>query len=192
MGLPLVTAAEYKAYIGITSTNQDAAIASVVPKVSELVKSFCRRSFIDYVDDAKTETFKGGENSFNLKETPLLAVSKVEYSDDYGLTYTTLTEFTDYVVDTETDQVSLVSVYYQDIKKVNAFKVTYTAGFPDGLPTDLKLAIFDLITYYLRHESALHTSKAVGANSVQIEYITNTQLPSHIRRILDLHCANYL
>ena len=192
MGLPLITAAEYKAYKGISSTTQDAAINALIPKVSELVKSFCRRTFLDYVDDPKVEIFKGGEAALNLKEPPLIAVSAVEYSDDYGLTYTTLTEFIDYVTDKETDQVNLVSVYYQGIKKVNAFRVTYTAGYVDGLPSDLKLAVMDLMHYYLHNETALHTSKNVGANSVQIEYVTNTSLPAHIRRVLDLYCANYL
>lgn len=192
MGIPLITAAEFKAYKGISSTNQDSIIASLIPKVSSLVKSFCRRSFLDYVDDVKVEVFKGGENSLNLKESPLLTVSSVEYSDDYGLTYTSLVEYTDYVVDTETDQINLISVYYQDIKKVNAFKVTYTAGYADGLPEDLKLAVMDLVNYYLHNETALHTNKNVGANSVQIEYVTNTSLPAHIRRVLDLYCVNYL
>lgn len=191
MGLPLITAAEYKAYKGITSTTQDTIIASLIPKVSELVKAFCRRTFVDYIDDAKVEVFRGGEVALNLKEPPLIAVSTVEYSNDYGLTYTPLVEFTDYVVDTETDQVNLVSVYYQKINKVNAFRVTYNAGYPDGLPPDLKLAIMDLVTYYLRNEVALHTNKNVGANSVQIEYVTNTMLPAHIRRVLDLYSANY-
>ena len=191
MGLPLVTAAEYKAYIGITSTTQDAAIASVIPKVSELVKNFCRRSFLDYVDDNKVEVFKGGEETLNLKETPILAVSSVEFSEDYGATYTSLVEFTDYVVDTETEQVNLIPLQYQTYKRVNAFRITYNAGY-ETLPADLKLAVFDLITYYLRHEAALHTNKNVGANSVQIEYVTNTALPAHIRRVLDLYCANYL
>ena len=191
MGLPLITAAEYKAYKGITSTNEDAALANIIPKVSELVKAFCRRTFLDYVGDAKVEVFKGGEANFNLHETPLLAVSSVEFSEDFGATYLPLVEFTDYVVDTETDQVNIIPTQYQTYKRVNAFKVTYTAGY-ENLPIDLKLAVMDLVNYYMRHESALHTNKNVGANSVQIEYVTNTALPAHIRRILDLYCANYL
>lgn len=191
MGLPLITAAEYKAYKGITSTNQDAAIAAVIPKVSEFVKIYCRRTFLDYVDESKVDIFKGGESSFNLKETPVLAVSSVEYSNDFGLTYTPLVEYTDYVVDSDTDQINIIATYYQEIKKVNAFKVTYTAGY-ETLPTDLKLGIMDLVHYYLHNEAALHTTKNVGANTVQIEYVTNSGLPAHIRRILDLHCANYL
>ena len=191
MGLPLITAAEYKAYKGITSTTEDAALANVIPKVSELVKAFCRRTFLDYVGDSKVEVFKGGEQNLNLKETPLLAVSSVEFSEDYGATYVPLLEFTEYVVDTETDQVNIIPLQYQTYKRVNAFKVTYTAGY-EILPIDLKLAVMDLVNYYMRHESALHTNKNVGANSVQIEYVTNTALPAHIRRILDLYCANYL
>ena len=191
MGLPLITAAEYKAYKGISSTNQDIAIAAVIPKVSELVKSFCRRTFVDYVDETKVEIFKGGEDNLNIKESPILAVSSVEFSEDYGATYTSLVEFTDYVIDIETDQINLIPLQYQTYKRVNAFKVSYTAGY-EVLPPDLKLAVLDLVHIYLHNETALHTTKNVGANSVQIEYITNTSLPAHIRRVLDLYCANYL
>jgi len=191
MGLPLITASDYKAYQGISSTTQDAAINAIIPKVSELVKSFCRRTFLDYVTNNKVEVFKGGNTALNLLEPPLINVSLVEYSDDYGQTYLPLVNYQDYVVDNSTDQVNLISVYYQLSTKINAFRVTYTAGYTT-LPEDLKLAVMDLVTYYLRKESALHTNKNVGANSVQIEYVTNTALPAHIRRVLDLYCANYL
>ena len=191
MGLPLITTAEYKAYKGITSTTDDAALASIIPKVCELVKTLCRRTFLDYVDENKVEVFKGGESSLWLKETPLIAVKSVEFSDDYGLTYTPLVEFTDYVVDVENEQVSIIPLQYQLYKRVNAFRVTYNAGY-ETLPIDLKLAILDLVNYYMRNETAIHSAKAVGANSVQIEYVTSTSLPAHIRRVLDLYCANYL
>jgi Phage gp6-like head-tail connector protein len=68
MGANLVTLAEYKAYAGITSTNQDAEINSIIPKASQLVKSICRRTFIDYVNDSKEEVFSGGWNKLFLKE----------------------------------------------------------------------------------------------------------------------------
>ena len=71
MGLPLITLAEYKAYEGITNPNQDTEITSIIPKVSELVKNYCRRSFVDYLDDTKTELFSGGD-IFYLKEFVLL------------------------------------------------------------------------------------------------------------------------
>ena len=49
----------------------------------------------------------------------------------------------------------------------------------------------DLINYYVRNDSAIHSQKAVGANAVQIEYITSTSLPAHIKRVLDQYTAYY-
>jgi len=187
----LVTVAEYKAYANISSTNQDATIAILVAKVSHLVKNICRRTFLDYVDEYKVDISSGGSNRILLKETPILQVASVEYSDDYGKTYTALTEFTDYVIDQDNDAVELIAYPYVDYKRTNAFKVTYNAGYEE-IPEDLKLAVFDLVGYYIRNDSAIHSHKAIGSNTVQIEYITNTSLPAHIRRVLDLHTAYYI
>ena len=86
MGLPLVTKEEYKAYVGITSTNSDDELTAIIPKVSEYVKTYCRRTFVDYVNDSKTETTNAGYGpSIIPKEYPLISVSSVDYSSDYGL-----------------------------------------------------------------------------------------------------------
>lgn len=189
MGLDLVTLAEYKAYVGITSTTQDTVITSIIPKVSSLVKSICRRTFVDYVNDAKTEVYSGGTVKMHMKETPLLALSGVEYSSDYGATYTDLVEFTDYVLDLEDNSINSINSAGFN-KVVNGYKITYTAGY-ETIPTDLKLAVLDLCTYYLKNDMAVHSPKAPGTNSVQIEYIVTTALPAHIRRILDLYTESY-
>lgn len=191
MAQNLVTVAEYKSYLGISSTNQDAAIAALIPKVSELVKSICRRTFVDFVDEFKTETKRSCTNRrFLVAETPLLQVSSVDFSEDFGKTYTTLVEYQDYVVDTETAAVEFIVYPYMDYQKVNAFRVTYTAGY-ETIPQDLKLAILDLIQYYLRNDSAVHSTKSTGANTMQIEYVSSTNLPAPIKRILDLYTASY-
>ncbi len=205
MGISLVTLAQYKAYVGITSTTQDAAIAALIPQVSALVKSICRRTFVDWIDNFKVENFRGGDQ-FVLNETPVLAVQSVEYSVDYGATYSEMTEFTDYALDLEQDSIVPLHTwgyqpdYWDGVvkrvatptfpKRVNGYRVTYTAGY-ETLPEDLKLAVLDLITYYLRRDSAVHTSKTMGANTMQIEYVTSTNLPAHIKRVLDLYTASY-
>lgn len=187
----LITLAEYKAYIGITSTNQDSVINTLIPQVSSLVKNICRRTFLDFVDEYKVEVSKGSpSNRIMLHETPIMQVSSVEFSDDYGKTYTVLTEFTDFVVDQDSDIVEIIATPYVDYIKTNAFRISYTAGYEE-VPSDLKLAIADLINYYIRNDSAVHSQKAIGANSVQIEYITNTNLPAHVKRVLDQHTAFY-
>lgn len=188
MGLPLITKAEYKSHVGINTPNQDSEIDSIIPKVSQLVKSYCKRSFIDYVNDPKSERFNGGIDVYYLKEYPILEVSSVEMSMDRGKSYITLTE-DDYVLDYQNE--ALVPLFSDEFPHyINGYVVTYTAGY-ETLPEDLKLALFDLVTYYRKNDSAVHSPKAPGTNSVQIEYITTTSLPAHIRRVLDMYVADY-
>lgn len=195
MGISLVTLAEYKAYANITSTNQDVEINAIIPKISELVKSLCKRTFVDYVDDAKVDIRSGGYPKLLLSEYPLLAVSSIEYSNDFGNTYTALTEFTDYAIDLEDGSISTTAYDRTGYtvpwaKLINGYKITYTAGY-ETVPSDLKLACLDLITYYLRNDGAVHSSRSAGSNQIQIEYITKSTLPAHISRILDLYTASF-
>lgn len=189
MAADLVTLAEYKAYMGINSTTQDTVITAMIPKISALVKTLCRRTFIDYVSTDKVEYFEGGDNHLAPEEYPIISVTSLAYSSDYGNTYTNLTEFTDYA--TRKISGSIVPIASRTFQEaVNGYKLTYKAGYT-ALPEDLKLAILDLVTYYLKNDAAIHSSKAPGTNSVQIEYVTNTNLPAHIKRVLDLYMANY-
>jgi hypothetical protein len=189
MGLPLITRKEYKDYVGITSTNSDTVIDAIIPKVSEFVKTYCRRTFIDYVNDNKVETTAGGYGEkIHLSEYPILSISSVDYSTDYGQTYTSLVEYTDYVVDIEDG--SIVSLSGDFPKLYNAYQITYTAGY-ESIPEDLKLAVMDLVTYYVKNDMAVHSPKAPGTNSVQVEYITTSALPAHIRRVLDMYKASW-
>jgi uncharacterized phiE125 gp8 family phage protein len=192
MATDLVTLAEYKAYAGIASDTLDSVVTAIIPKVSQLVKSLCRRTFVDYINDSKIEVFSGNnESKIFLKEYPILQIQDVELSTDYGNTYTSLVEYTDYVLDQEDG--SIVALGYTDAvfpKYINGYKVTYTAGY-ETLPEDLKVAVLDLVTYYVKNDGSVHSPKAPGTNTVQIEYITTTNLPAHIKRVLDLYTASF-
>lgn len=189
MGADLVTKAEYKAYAGIASDTQDAIITSIIPKVSQLIKSLCRRTFLDHVNESKIEVYSGGHgNKLYLKEYPLLSVIAVEKSVDYGAIYTELVEFTDYAIDQEDG--SIVAINADFTKYINGYKITYTGGY-ENLPDDLKIAVMDLVTYYIKSDSSIHSTKSPGSNSVQIEYITTTNLPAHIKRVLDLYTSSF-
>lgn len=189
-GTSLITRAEYKAYAGITSTNQDVEIDAIIPKVSDLVKTYCRRSFIDYASSAITETFNGGTNKYYLKEYPLLSLLSLEYSSDYGQNYNGLTEFTDFVANIAEDSVDSLSSNGFPYA-INGYTVTYTAGY-NTVPGDLKLAVMDLVTYYRKNDASVHNNRTPGGGgSVQLEYIMNTNFPAHIKRVLDLYIADY-
>lgn len=192
MGLDLVTKAEYKAYAGISSDTLDTVITAIIPKASELVKSICRRTFVDYVSDAKVEISSGNNRPrIYLQEYPVIAISSVELSTDYGATYSSLIEYTDYVFDLEDGSIiALNSTNSVFTKYINGYKITYTAGYEE-IPADLKVAVLDLITYYIKNDASVHSNKSLGGNTVQIEYITTTSLPAHIKRILDLYTGSY-
>lgn len=194
MAKDLVTLAEYKDYAGINSTNQDDRITSIIPAASQLVKSICKRSLIDYVDDAKLQTTSGGYGSkIFLDEFPVITVLSVEYSIDYGNTYTEAVEFTDYVLDLEDHSIVALpnGVFEGDFAKmINGYKVTYTAGYEE-LPEDLKTAVLDTVTYYLKNDASIHSPKAPGTNAVQIEYSSSVKLPANIMRVLLLYMGTY-
>ncbi len=59
------------------------------------------------------------------------------------------------------------------------------------VPEDLALAVFDLISYYRKNDGAVNAIKRTDTTTMQIEYISDTSLPSHIRRVLDLYIADY-
>lgn len=188
MAANLITRAEYKAYAGITSTNQDQEIDTLIPKVSQLVKSYCRRAFVDYFDEAKTEVFDGGFGTLLLKESPVTQVISVQLSSDYGQTYVKLAKFTDWVQSGD----EVIATSTQGFKPfVNGYKVSYFAGY-ETVPEDLKLAVLDLVTYYRKNDASVHNNKSPGGGgSVQLEYIMNTNFPAHIKRVLDLYVADY-
>ena len=64
----------------------------------------------------------------------------------------------------------------------------YKAGYA-SLPSDLQLAVFDLITYYLKDEHK--ERRSIAGASIQNQSSTsqrnNVAFPDHIKRVLDLY-----
>jgi hypothetical protein len=185
MATNLVSLSEVKAYKGITNSTEDSELNLLITKASTLVKTYIGRTLVDYYTTEKTEVFGDSTKPLSLVEMPIAEVSSVEFSLDYGRNYTSLVEFDDYVIDQEFGTLDIINPSYTG-KKVNVLKVTYTGGYPKA-PEDLKLAVMDLVMYYQKAEMAVKSSRAPGANNAQIEYVMNTTLPAHIRRILDLY-----
>ena len=189
MAANLVTKAEYKAYAGIKSDNQDAEIDSLIPKVSQLVKTYCGRAFVDWVDEPKVEVFSGGFEKYAVKEYPVISILSMETSEDYGKTYTSMVEFEDYALDLQDD--TLVALATDGfVQKTNGYKVSYFAGY-ETLPQDLKLVVFDLITYYIKNDAVSHQQKTNVSGALQLEYLNSSQFPAHIARVLNLYKASW-
>lgn len=185
----LVDITAYKEYAGIKSTEADAKTTALITSVSSFVKSYCNRSFIDYYATEKTEYFSEGYGLIYLQEQPLvhdtagvpqITVSMKAYATD---TYTTAVSNVDYAYDYQLE--ALRSLNENGFPAIpNGTKVVYKGGF-SATPEDLKLGIFDLITYYLKGESS--PRKSLNSNQISVEYVKSADLPAHIKRVFDLY-----
>ncbi len=196
----LVTLQQYKDFAGIKGVNEDAKINVILPAISQAVKTYCGTSFIDFYSTDKTEFFDILDTSTTavlVDESPLVSVSQVQERENQSSSYVTLiTENSngsgkyEYIVDTALDMVRRTTATSDKAfpKGRKAVKVVYRSGYA-STPSDLKLACFDLIKYYLKDErkSGLTIAGATVRNEVSTTLRENIGFPDHIKRILDFY-----
>ncbi len=189
----LIELFDYKSAQGITSTKDDSRLDSLISSVSQLVKTYCGNSIVDFYGTGKTETLSinWASNIVQLTESPITAVSTVKERDDLAAGYTTLTENVDYYVDFATDSIYRVNSGGRAKNWANgpgAVQVVYHAGYA-SCPEDLKLAVIDLVTYY--HKDEHKARQTMAGASIQNQSSTsqrnNVAFPDHIKRVLDLY-----
>jgi hypothetical protein len=184
----LITLEEYKDFKGLQSVKDDTRLSTLITSVSQLVKTYCGNSIVDYYSSNKTETFNidWDTHIVQLTESPVNSVSLVEKRSSTTASYETVST-DDYYVDTATDSVLHVTANTYRVwpRGAGAVRVTYTAGYSDT-PDDLKLAVIDLITYYFKEE---HTQRRTlsGATVENQGTGDGRGFPDHIKRVLDLY-----
>ena len=189
----LITLQDYKTAQGITQPKDDARLNVLIPSVSQLIKTYCGNSLVDYYSSNKTETFdiNWSTHVVQLTETPVNAIVSVQERANYGSAYTTLTTGAyEYSLDSNTDSILRTNeAGYQNWPQgVGTAKIVYTAGY-SAVPADLKLAVLDLVTYYLKDEHKLRQSIAGASlqNQGSSTQQNNVGFPDHIKRVLDLY-----
>ena len=196
----LVTLQQYKDFAGIKGVGEDAKINVILPAISQAVKTYCGTSFIDFYSSDKTEFFDILDTSTTavlVDESPLVSVSQVQERENQSSSYVTLiTENSngsgkyEYIVDTALDMVRRTTATGDKAfpRGRKAVKVVYRSGYA-STPSDLKLACFDLIKYYLKDErkSGLTIAGATVRNEVSTSLRENIGFPDHIKRILDFY-----
>ena len=196
----LVTLQQYKDFAGLQGVQHDARINVIIDQVSQLVKTYCGSTIIDYATSDKTEYFNIADDYVDriiLSESPLISVSQVQERENQAQAYTTLiTENSDssgkyeYVLDTDSDSIIRTNStgHKSWAKGIKSVKVVYRAGYT-STPDDLKLAVFDLIKYYLKDERKARQSIAGSTieNPVSTSLRNNIGFPDHIKRVLDMY-----
>ena len=188
----LITLATYKTAEGIQATKDDAKLELLITSVSQLVKTYCNTTFIDYYTNAKTEVSNINYNEafVQLSEGPVVMSDGnkpvVSERDSITSSYTTLTQDVDYYVDTDLDCIYRMNKAWP--KGPGAVKVVYKAGYATR-PAELKLAVIDLITYY--HKDEHKARQTIAGASIQNQSSSsqrnNVAFPDHIKRVLDLY-----
>jgi|TARA_R110002167_G_scaffold64992_3_gene183863 hypothetical protein len=191
----LITVQEYKNAEGLASQKDDQRLDIIVPQVSDLAKKYCGTSFVDYYSSDKTEEISVSDiftSTIIVSESPLVSVTSVKERASYEAAYETLAiSDYEYYVDTAAD--AIVRTTKSGTKRsfprgMGSVQIAYRAGY-SATPKDLKLALFDLVTYYLKDEHK--ERRSIAGASLQNQGTSgmrdNTDFPDHIKRVLDLH-----
>lgn len=188
----LVTLSDYKTSKGIASDKEDAKLNALIASVSQLVKTYCGNSIIDHYSNYKVETLnvRWSTVAVQLTESPLVNVVEVKERDNVSSSYSVLVADSDYFVDITTDSLIRISGGSEKSWKTGpgSVVVMYNAGY-SATPEDLKLAVFDLVTYYHKdeHKERRTLQGATVQNQSSTTQRNNVAFPDHIKRVLDLY-----
>lgn len=191
----LITLDEYKLLEGINSTQFDEKIESLITRVSALVRTYCNNDFDAYTGSpGYTEYFDIQWDSYvvQLSKSPVISIEHVYERTSYSSAYTELTvpkfefyleKLSDSVFRTDSS-----GCYINFPKGVGSVKINYLAGY-STIPSDLQLAIADIVTYYHKDEwkerQSIGSATRDGAGGSSIR--NDPGFPDHIRRVLEMY-----
>lgn len=155
---------------------EDSLLTALITAAREYCEGFTGRALATQTIEAYPEYFCG---DMELPRPPLQSVTSVKYKDSES-TETTLTEDTDYIVDTDSVFGRLVLPYNKNwptftAYPVNPIRVRYDAGYSDTdpIPQTIKLAMLLLIGHWHKNR------EAVGKVEGQIEFAVKALLTLH-------------
>jgi hypothetical protein len=188
----LISLEEYKTFKGISGFTEDSKITPLISSVSQLIKTYCNRQFVDYYATDLTETFTitWETTVLRLRESPVVSITSVAERQDVSSNYVVLGA-SDFYLDTFTDSIYRVdgSGFTPFQMGAGAVRVIYKAGY-STCPEDLKLATIDMVNYYFKED--YKTARSIGTASMQgpannRNIVGSAAFPDHIKRVLDLY-----
>jgi len=193
----LFTIDDYKTYKALSSFSEDAKITPLISGVSQLIKTYCGRSFVDYYSTPVTQFFNNiwQMEFIQLQESPVNNISAIYERASITDSYTALSATSDYYLDNSTDCIYRINSSGTGFTSFaigpGAIKVVYTGGYA-ACPDDLKLASMDLLTYYLKED--YKTNRSIGSASLnsavpvgRLGSAGSAAMPDHIKRVFDLY-----
>lgn len=162
----MITLAEYKAYRGITTTNQDHELTPILEFANEFIELFCGTKFtIQTETDRRVQAIAG---KVFLPNSPIQQITEITTAA--GLTPT-------YYLDKDIGTLELDKEYTGNLT------VSYTWGYT-AMPNAVKLLGFELMTHYHKREYLKSISTSTGESMVINDPVV---VPVHIRSGLELY-----
>ena len=128
----LITLQQFKDAEQITNPKDDYKLDRIIESVSQMVKTYCGNSIIDFHSTNKVEAFTvdWSTHALQLTESPVNNIVSVQIRDSVDQSYTTVAT-AEYYLEEATDSVLYVSgsSYQTWPLGAGAVKITYTAGY---------------------------------------------------------------
>lgn len=167
---------EAKAHLRVTTTDEDAYIASLTTVAREWCEGFQQRAYITQTHKLTLDRWPRG-CAIYLPRPPLQSVTSIVYTDSEGAQYTIEAE--SYIVDTDAEPGRIVLAYGASwpsvtLRPAAGVEITYVAGYGDAsaVPQKAKQAILLLVGHFYEHREVVLT----GGISKEIEFAVHSLL----------------
>lgn len=179
--MALVSLETYKTFAEVNSPNQDARLSLIIELTSEFISNYCGRIFeaADYV----YQTARYGDFIF-VPNAPLNSVTTLEYYNSEKVW--TEIDAEEFMLDLEEASIEILDPTIVTFTNSRPYRVTYNGGFAN-IPSDLKLAAFDLVTYYHKRQQAPRIASAGTSVNNPSDRISGSSLPPNVKRVLNLY-----
>lgn len=204
--MALVTLAEVKNYLSISSTTDDDKFSNLINFASTMVENYCSRNF---VSNNYIEYLDGGRSSVMIRNIPVTKINSVqEYS---GIEYIILkgplsdgalpntranaNATIEFSWDGETGIISRNTgdgegfpeldlsppLAFRNFKK--GVRIEYVGGY-SATPNDIKVIVMELVEEMHKREGGISTFSLAGESQ---QLVIPRDYPPHIKRVLDLY-----
>jgi len=172
-----ITLSEAKTYMGITDTDSDALIASLIDDWGNWIEGYCGRVFSLTIYQEKYDVPFEWQNEIILRQFPAQTINWLQVA---GVTL----DVDEWHYDLEA---GIVKLAYTNrwLKARDQVEIRYQAGY-SPMPDRLKLAIKKLVAFDYRDRSYIGFESAkLGDYSFKKGKLTDEGLPRDIQLILD-------
>lgn len=174
----LCALADVKTYLGVTTTNTDAALTALITNVSAAIENYCNRTF---AQATYTDTYNGnGRPSLYLREGPVTAVSAVTV-DGVSVPAAASATASGYVFD---DSMLYLRAGCPDRfnRGVQNVTVSYTAGY-SAIPQDVNQACVEWVAFKFAKRSRID-EKSQTLGTAQTQAYDLSDMPASVKSAL--------